>query len=151
MNDAPRRDELASVNQRAFARLLDFVTIGLLGLVVAIPGAITVDDDIVIPVWVRLSWMAIFITYEAGFVAWLGATPGKMALRIRLADVTTGARPSLGRSLVRALIAATVIVLLGQFAFFALAALYLSALLDLQTHRGLLDRAAHTVVVRVPR
>lgn len=90
------------------------------------------------------------VAYPVGFVAAKGQTPGKMAIGIRVMDVSSGGRPSVGQAVRRyvpVLLAsmAVGVVLPGAGGLVAVA-LGVSVLAD-RMHRGLHDKVAGTIVV----
>jgi uncharacterized RDD family membrane protein YckC len=83
--------------------------------------------------------------YEVAMIAGAGATLGKMAVGVRVADLQTGHKPSVQQAAVRWVIPAV-----AQVVFFLLAwIVYLSPFFD-ATHRnrGWYDYAARTIAVR---
>ncbi len=145
--DDPRGDELASLSQRVVARLIDWLIIFAAWFAIMGPVAETDGNTLEIPLWARLVSLLVLLGYETVLVTWRGQTVGKRIARIRLSDVRTGANPSLGKSLIRAGIVGAVVIVTGQFFAVALVFVYFTAAFPRDT-RGLLDRAAGTVVVR---
>jgi uncharacterized RDD family membrane protein YckC len=83
--------------------------------------------------------------YEVGMIAGNGATLGKMAVGVRVADLATGQKPSFQQALIRWVIPAA-----GQIVFALVEiVIYLSPFFD-STHRnrGWYDYAAKTIAVR---
>jgi uncharacterized RDD family membrane protein YckC len=143
----PRSDELATLAQRVIARLIDWLIIFAVWFAILAPVTETEGNTLEIPLWARLASLAVLLVYETGLVAWRGQTVGKMIARIRLCDVDTGLRPSFGKSLIRAGIVGAVVIVAGQFFAVVLVFVYFTAAFPSDT-RGLLDRAAGTVVVK---
>ena len=145
--EAPGQDALASIPKRAAARIIDFVFVGVVAFALSAPTS-TVDDDAVdVPTWVILVVTGFFLAYETGFVAWRGATPGKAVMRLRIVDRPSGHTPAPVMALIRAAIVAALLVTFGPLSLFVVAIVYFSAAFDRHEYRGLLDRAARTVVV----
>ncbi len=138
-------DRVASIMSRAFARSIDLLVVALLSLAFTVPFVSPTGSDV--PRWVQLASLASWLVYEAGTVAVLGCTMGKMAMGLMVVDVTTGGAPGIGRSLVRAAVVPALIPLVSFFALLA----YPTATVDLQARRGLLDRLAGTAVVAARR
>ena len=144
-------DLLATVAQRAIARVIDYLLVPVtLMLAFGLPTAEQDGGDVTFPRWVVIVITMGFVGYETAMVATRGQTVGKMAVGIRVADLRTGANPRLERALWRSLVVAGVLLVFGQFFGPLLAvAIYLTALADPITLRGLPDRVAGTVVVHV--
>lgn len=107
--------EVATIWQRALARTIDTAVYLVLGVVALMLGffAIRSPDDS--PVSTQIDVMFAFVLagmftvafavlYESLFVAFRGATPGKMALRIKVIDQNTGGLMALIPAFVRSLI-----------------------------------------------
>lgn len=137
-------DEIAGLAQRALARSIDLMVVGIISLAFFTPQLVRDPDDASAPRWVQWAIFGLWLAYEAGTTAFLGQTMGKLATGCRVADRRTGRRPALAPALVRA---AVMPALLALFAFFGLLG-YATAALDRREHRGLLDRVAGTVVVK---
>ena len=88
--------------QRAAALLIDWLIV----IVVTVPvmvlgfGMREVSLDPAEHSWDLLAFLAIAIMV-VGFWRYCGATPGKIALGVRIVDASTGAPPSLARLVVR--------------------------------------------------
>ena len=150
LNDVPVNEtvaELASLAQRIGARLIDWLIIFGAWIVIMGPVSEVDGNTLEIPVWARLASLLVLLVYETVLVAWRGQTVGKMILGIRLSDVRTGADPAFIRALIRAAIVGAVVILTGQFFAVVLVFVYFTAAFPADT-RGLLDRAAGTVVVK---
>ncbi len=147
----PAGDVLASVPQRGIARVIDYLIVPMtLWLALGIPTAERSGDEVTVPAWVTIVITVAFVAYETAMVAWRGQTVGKLAVGIRVADFRTGANPRVERALWRSLVVASALLVFGQFFGPLLAlAIYLSAVLDPVTRRGLPDRVGGTVVVHV--
>jgi len=144
-------DPLASIGQRIGARLLDW---GLLLTIWLLLGAGTSerleDGTLIFQRWAVLLWMAIVVVYEVAFVAWNGQTLGKRALGIRLVSLKNGRVLSVAAAITRVMPVAFAVALLGQFFPIAMVFVYFSA--GFMKHsRGILDRLAGSVVIRVTR
>ncbi|MEM7285337.1 MAG: RDD family protein [Actinomycetota bacterium] len=137
-------DEIAGLAQRALARSIDLMVVGIISLALFAPQLIRNPDDADAPRWVQFAVFGLWLAYEAGTTTFLGQTMGKLATGCRVADRRTGRRPNLARSIVRA---AVMPALLALFAFFGLLG-YATPALDQRERRGLLDRVSGTVVVK---
>jgi uncharacterized RDD family membrane protein YckC len=138
-----RRDEVAGIAQRAFARSIDLLVVGVIGLaIVSATGGVDADGTISrgVQVATLLGWLA----YEGVTTALLGATMGKMAVGVKVVDARRGARPGLARCLLRAAVVPGAAAVVGVFGL----ALYSTAAADARSHRGIPDRVAGTAVVR---
>ncbi|MEY9969316.1 putative RDD family membrane protein YckC [Streptacidiphilus sp. MAP12-16] len=157
--------QIASYGARFGARLLDFVfciiIVWIFNLVVlsglGLVGSSTVNADgtvnsaavsgifatlialMVIPV-------LIFIAWDTAFVAWKGATPGKMILGLLIVDERTGVKPSFGGALTRwgfPMGLGLVTCYIGSIL------IYISPFFDNTGKlRGWHDRAANTLVIK---
>ncbi len=155
---SPGTEQLASIGQRAAARLIDVVLFFSAQALVffTVGDRVTrqvdgsTEEFIEVPLAVRLLMaFLLLVVYEVGMVAWRGQTLGKIALRIRVVAEQTGEVPSVGTALVRAGVPALVWMLpVGALAPALVLALYLTAMLTPQ-RQGLHDRAARTLVVRL--
>ena len=139
--------ELATLGQRIGARLIDWLIIFGAWAVIMCPMSITKCHSFHNSIWARLASLLVLLVYETGLVAWRGQTVGKMLLGIRLTDIGTGSDPPFVKALLRAAIVGGVVIVTGQFFAVALVLLYFTAAFTKDT-RGLLDRAAGTVVVK---
>lgn len=144
---------LASIGQRAVARLIDVLLMVVMVVPMVLPYLETAGDQVVLnaPLWARAMPFVAAAVYEVGLIAWRGQTLGKMAQNIRVANVLDGRRPGLGSSTIRFLVPTVVSVVFAQLSGSQLpisVLIYLTALLD-PLRRGWHDKAAGTVVVRV--
>ncbi len=140
----PAGDQVAGLAQRALARSIDLMVVGIISLAFFAPQLVRDPDDASAPRWVQWAVFALWLAYEAGTTAFLGQTMGKLATGCRVADRRTGRRPNLAKAVVRA---AVMPGLLALFAFFGLLG-YATPALDQRERRGLLDRVSGTVVVK---
>ena len=138
-----RRDLVAPLALRAFARAIDLLVVAVISLAVTVPSVGGPTDDV--PTTVKLLSLAGWLVYEAGTVAVLGQTMGKRAVGLKVVTVGSGARPGVARSVLRAAVVPALVPPVGMFALLA----YPTATIDPGTGRGLLDRLAGTAVVRV--
>jgi uncharacterized RDD family membrane protein YckC len=131
---------VASLGQRLLARLIDSVVYVVVFLVLAGTG--------VVPPVVLAAYEALLfgLIYEFLFVAYRGATLGKMALGIKVVDQRTGGLIGQRRALVRQLIP-----FVGALVCFVGALLvYASPLFDRSGRiQGWHDKAAHDLVVKM--
>jgi len=97
--------ELASIQKRAFAFVIDEVLLSFL-LIVAMWDSFgevsNTQEMILLTNQYLFEYMLIKIAYQTFFVAQYGATLGKMAQKIRVIESGTIAKPSLASSLNRA-------------------------------------------------
>ncbi len=166
------RVELASLGARLGARIIDWVILGVVGIVLFVvlivsfspywyynysPAEERANKDRVVVLFVSAS-SAIIMLYEVALIASRGQTLGKMATRIRVVRADNGVVPGWGKSFGRWLVPAGAFIA-GTFisAFIArtmlLAGLvvlliYVSLLWD-KRRQGWHDKAAATLVVKV--
>jgi len=128
--------------QRLLARLIDSV---VLLPVLAVLGVIASDRA------QSFSWLMIVALYEIVLVTRRGQTLGKMALRTRVVDRATGARPSLGQAATRWLtviagpLVAVAVPAVGPLAAVCTLIVIVPAVRP-PLHLGLHDLTAHTIV-----
>jgi uncharacterized RDD family membrane protein YckC len=152
VSDAAPAVLLASIGQRAAARVLD--TIVLVAIVLPfVYGTLrdVIDDPegAVIPLWVNVLLATVSLVYDWGLVWWRGQTLGKMLLKVRVVDVE-GGRPGFSRAGIRAAVPTAVQLVPYGVGGILLLVVYLWAVLD-PNRQGLHDKAAGTLVVhRVP-
>jgi uncharacterized RDD family membrane protein YckC len=139
-------NSLASIGQRAAARLLDTVLIGVPAVLVLLPF-VTVEGNKVtsIPGWAILPFVAMMVVYEVALETWLGQTLGKMLLGVRVARLVNGTGPDVSQVTLRALLPASVLAI--PFISVAYPFIYLTAGFS-PMRRGVHDHAGGTVVVR---
>lgn len=137
-----RADVIAPVALRAFARAIDLLIVAVISLAFTLPLVEGSGEDV--PRSVQLLSLGGWLLYEAGTVALIGTTVGKMAVGLKVVETSTGANPGPARAVVRAAVVPALIPLVSFFALLA----YPTATFDLQTRRGLIDRLSGTAVVR---
>jgi uncharacterized RDD family membrane protein YckC len=139
-------NSLASIGQRAAARLLDTMIIAVPAVLVLLPF-VTVEGDKVtsIPGWGILPFVVMIVLYEVVLEAWIGQTLGKMLFGVRVARLVNGTGPDVGEVALRALVPAAVLVL--PVVAVAYPFVYLTAGFS-PMRRGVHDHAGGTVVVR---
>ena len=143
---APPADEVASLAQRAIGRAIDLLIVATFSMAILVP-AVGVEGDVVdVPRWTQVAALALWLVYEAGTVATLGTTVGKMAVGCRVADRAGGGRPTWVRAVVRAAPVPGLLPLVSFIAF----AVWATVLVDPTERRGIHDGMAGTVVVRGP-
>ncbi len=108
------------------------------------------DDTLVFQRWAVIVWMALVVSYEVGFVAWRGQTPGKIALKIQLVALKDGRILSLPAAITRVLPVAFAIALLGAFFPIAMVFVYFSAAF-MTNSRGILDLMSGSAVIESRR
>jgi len=133
--------ELASIPKRAVAFVIDEFLLSTLFMVVlwdTISQAKDFDTFLFITNAYALEYIGIKIVYQTIFVALYGATLGKMAVRIRVAAIDSGANPGWAAALNRAVfrILSEIIFYLG----------FIWAMFD-PYNQAWHDRTARTVVV----
>jgi uncharacterized RDD family membrane protein YckC len=143
---------LASIGQRAVARLVDT-------LLFAVPGAVLLaryleidGDDVSIdaPFWLTLVLAAASALYEVVFIAWRGQTLGKMLLRVRVVQIDDGRIPGVAKSAIRTLVPTVAGAIPFALAPVLALGVYLYALVD-RRRQGIHDKAAGTIVVHALR
>lgn len=150
----PEGDELASIGQRALARIVDWIIVSTVLLSLVAVGLRRDGDDVEVPLWVRVTWLVSWMAYESVMLSRYGYTFGKLAARIKVVDVRSGARPAPIQAAVRtgaAVGVATGVVIVGgtSVGLVVPIALFFSAVFDRRTLRGVPDRVGGTVVVRL--
>jgi uncharacterized RDD family membrane protein YckC len=143
---------LATIGQRAAARLLDALIIGVPAFVLVLATS-EIDEarnTVRTPLWAQLVATGIAALYEVVLIRRRGQTVGKRALGIEVIRVTDGRHPDWSASTMRyllpvlpALVPVPGLVLLSPV-------IYLVAVLD-PMRRGWHDRAAGTIVVEAER
>ncbi|WP_202931635.1 RDD family protein [Mycobacterium neumannii] len=141
---------LASIGRRLAARSIDFVFVVVILVVLrAIAGAfyqISSGIGNVIFVLTGILALAFILLYEWLFIAFRGATVGKMAVGIKVVDQYTGAVIGIGPAFVRQVIpfVGALILLVGALL------VYLSPLFDSSGRmQGWHDKAARDLVIGV--
>jgi uncharacterized RDD family membrane protein YckC len=88
--------------QRALAVLIDSLLVVVLSVPVIVMafGAEYFSLDPARRAWDVLTWLLIGVAV-VGFWRYCGATPGKLALALKVVDARTGGRPSTGRLVLR--------------------------------------------------
>ncbi|WP_255311379.1 RDD family protein, partial [Streptomyces viridosporus] len=142
---------LADSARRTLARIIDMVLVGLVVWLLTWPfgiGEYNVDgNDVNVgnSLWQSFVAAVLFIAYDTFMTARFGQTLGKRWLKLRVANLSDGATPSVQTSLLRAAVlwlpfafccACVWIVITGGWSFF-----------DRPYKQGLHDKAARTVVV----
>lgn len=147
----PRKDALAPLSHRAFARAVDLLVAGIIGLAFTIPTSVEVDGTDQVSSTGAILALVAWIVYETATTAWHGQTGGKLAVQIRVVDHRSGAEPKLVQAFVRASVFPVVLLFLELIGVLPMLALlvYVTAIGDQAHRRGLLDRVAGTAVVRV--
>lgn len=166
--DAPPRDpdelpaegpgSIPTIWLRVAARLFDSVLVFVPLVVLSLPYVRLTSSDPVLdqPDWLRVTTAAVPLLYEVVFLMWRGATPGKMLCGIAVCSYVGGGRcgayqaglrvfvPGMADVLSLAVAAGGVRSALGLVAPIMYAASVYHPL-----RRGLHDRAAGTIVLRV--
>ncbi|QQS01667.1 MAG: RDD family protein [Austwickia sp.] len=141
----------ADAGPRLGARILDWLIVGIpfaaLGLGLGYLAEPQVSANGTVQMWdtamivLQLAEIVVRLVYQAAFVAFKGATPGKMACGIRVVDESTGQRLSFGRALARevVLMLSALLCLIGYFSLF---------FDSLGLKRGWHDKAVKSRVIR---
>ena len=120
----------AGAGPRLGARILDWLIVGIpfgiLGFGLGYIEEPTVAADGTVQVWtaasivLQIAEVVVRVIYQAAFVAFKGATPGKMACGVKVVDESTGQRLSFGRALGRELVlmVSALPCLIGYFSLF---------------------------------
>jgi len=139
-------NSLASLYQRAGARVVDTILIGVPAVLVILPF-ITVEGDKVtaIPSWAILPFVVMMVVYEVVLETWLGQTLGKMLFGVRDARHVNGTGPDVSQVTLRALVPASVLAIPLVRVLYPF--VYLTAGFS-PMRRGVHDHAGGTVVVR---
>jgi uncharacterized RDD family membrane protein YckC len=156
---------MASFSERAWARLIDEIIVGIpfvftlfvwFLIVVApnvTPGVQPDPETLQAPDWLILPAIVFGVAYEVGAIAWRGQTLGKFVLGLRVGRFADGKNPSPTQSALRALLPfAAAALLFGITGFGALSAVGAYAVFATAyanpLRRGLHDQAGGTIVVR---
>jgi len=139
-------NSLASIWQRAAARLLDTTVIAVPAVLVLVPFVTVKGNEVTsIPGWGILPFVVMIVLYEVVLEVWVGQTLGKMLFGVRVARLVNGTAPDLSQVSLRALVPAAVLVL--PIVNVAYPFVYLTAGFS-PMRRGVHDHAGGTVVVR---
>lgn len=149
MNDEPSPD-LASIGQRIAGALIDGLLTSMVVVVPMLLGLVDIDDlEGTLPGTMLLGLFVFGAVYTVVPTAVLGQTLGKIAVGTRVVVEADGALPGWRRSLVRWALPG----LAGRLPVIGLGvslAIMASLVWD-PRRRGLHDRMAGTIVVKVPR
>lgn len=149
--DFPARgpNSLASVGQRALARLVDLAIVGLPALLLVVPFVHIDGDKAVadVPRWVGVVALAIAVSYEVVFIAWRGQTIGKWVVGVRVARYADGKKPTFSQSSLRSLLPACFLAIPVPVIDTGWLVVFLSSLYH-PLRRGWHDKAGGTIVVR---
>lgn len=150
MNDEPVVEQLASVGQRVGGALIDGLLTSMVVVVPLILGFVELEDfDGSLPAPIVLGLFLFGAIYTVVPTAVWGQTLGKIAVGTRVVADPDGSLPGWRRSALRWALPG----LAGRLPVIGLAvslAIVVSLLID-PRRRGLHDRLAGTVVVKVPR
>ena len=142
--------ELAGMGRRLWARIIDFVLLGLVALIaiIALFGLLADSErGFLVALFLGiLMVLAIWILYEPMMIAAMGQTLGKKWAGVKVVRADDGAVPGWGKSFVRWLIPSVVnlIPILGGIAALVI---YISPLFT-PTRQGWHDMAASTAVLK---
>lgn len=128
---------VAPRGSRFGARAIDL----LIGLVLVVVALLLVGDSDRPLAAAAIAWLVLTV-YETVSVTWLGATPGKAAVGLRVVGIDGTGRPPLAQAAKRAAVtsAFAVLAVVGW-------AVWLASTLTDTLGRGIVDRAASTMVV----
>jgi uncharacterized RDD family membrane protein YckC len=142
---------LASIGQRAIARILDTVLMAVPSALLLVPYLDTSTEPVSIdvPFWVTIAVVAVFAVYEVVCVALWSQTLGKRLFRVRVVRIDDGQRTGWSKAAIRALVplAASAVPYVGPFLWIGT---YLVAVVDAR-RQGLHDKAAGTIVIHALR
>lgn len=141
-------NSLASIGQRAAARIIDTLIIAIPFFLLAIPF-IRIDGENLIfdtPLWFVAINLVVGIAYEVIMLTLLGRTLGKWLLGIRVARYADGDKPKATQAGQRVLLPSVPGALPDPFNLLEIG-VYLTAISH-PLRRGIHDHAAGTVVVR---
>jgi uncharacterized RDD family membrane protein YckC len=147
----PPIDELASIGSRVGARLLDGLIIGvpLTALIFASSSVNSQRKVVNTPGWVQVLTLVVAAVYEVALIHLRGQTIGKQVLHIKVERITDGRLPDWSASMARYLVPVVPALIPIPFLFLLSPLAFLSAVWN-PRRQGWHDRAAGTVVVRVP-
>ncbi|HEX2575196.1 MAG TPA: RDD family protein, partial [Aquihabitans sp.] len=128
---------MADRGTRVGARLID----AIVGVVLVVGALLVLGDGERPLAAMAIAWF-VLACYEAATVTWFGATPGKLAVGLRVVGLDRTSHPPLAQAAKRAAVNAafSVLAVVGW-------ALWLSSTLTDTLGRGIADRAASTMVV----
>jgi uncharacterized RDD family membrane protein YckC len=141
---------LASIGQRAIARIIDTALVAVPLSIVSIVWYTDRSDgelSIAAPIWVVALFFAIDLTYEVTMVHVWGRTLGKMLLGLRIVRLPDGDHPDWGQAGVRYLVPGVADAIPVWFSGLFAIGIYLTAMFD-PVYRGVHDKAAGTLVLR---
>jgi uncharacterized RDD family membrane protein YckC len=141
---------LASGWARIGARLIDLVILLLISIPLAVIGTAETPEGIVTTSGTALLQALVGAAYEIGFVAFLGATPGKMAVGLEIVRQRDGVSPpGLGTAAIRwaPVVLGGLIPILGLVVFLAFLASLVLVFVD-SMHRSAFDFVGQTYVVQ---
>jgi uncharacterized RDD family membrane protein YckC len=145
-----RAEELASIGQRIAGALLDGVLTSMVVVIPLLLGMITLEDlGGTLPGSIVLGLFAFGAIYTVVPTALWGQTPGKIAVGTRVVAEEDGSLPGWRRAALRWAIPGAI----GRLPYVGLwvsLAVMASLVVD-PRRRGLHDRVAGTIVVKVPR
>ena len=142
----PDRDEIATLNARAGAQVIDWLILAMLAVMITIVfRAFGGDTGQRIA---YLVWMCIIAGWQILPVRQTGQTLGKRVLGIRLVMVDTGTVPTTRAAVLRTLPLMVIVAIGGAFTVAILVVFYFTAAFERETNRGLADRLAGTAVVK---
>ncbi len=142
-------DRLATIGQRALARLLDALIIGLPAFLLVLATS-EIDEarrTVRTPLWAQLVATAMAAVYEVVLIRQRGQTVGKRALGIEVVRETDGQHPDWTASIMRYLLPVLPALIPVPGLFLLSPVIYLVAIAD-PLRRGWHDRAAGTIVVK---
>ncbi|MFC1404388.1 MULTISPECIES: RDD family protein [Streptacidiphilus] len=148
--------QIASYGARFGARLLDMVFVGIIfgviyaviltAMISSINNGSSSGAGIGVLFLVDIFFYVVLLAWDVVFVAWKGATPGKMILGLLVVDERTGVKPSFGGALTRwGFPIGLGLITCGLGAVL----IYISPFFDNTGKlRGWHDRAANTLVIK---
>jgi len=147
--DSPTHEsDIAEPWRRFVGFAIDWTILVLASLAVVSVIGIDLGDEnaLRLPTSVRLVQGLVGAAYHVGFIASVGQTPGKMLIRTKVVSERTSRIPGLGSSALRWVVPGVFVFLPGVS---VISVVIYGWLLFNTLRRGLHDKAARTVVVRV--
>jgi len=147
-NSLTNEDDIAEPWRRFLGFVIDWTVLVMTSLAVVAVIGIDLGDEgaFRLPTSVRLVQGFVGAAYHIGFTASFGQTPGKMLIRTKVLKQRTARIPDLGSSALRWVVPGIFVFLPGVS---VISVVVYGWLLFDTLRRGLHDKAARTVVVRV--
>ncbi len=142
-------NSLASVGQRAVARILDLMVLMVPAMLLVLPFVRIEGEEVKadIPALVGPLALVFLVAYETVMIAWRGQTIGKWVLGVRVARLVDGNAPNLSQALMRIMLPACFLPIPIPVVDTGWLVVYLSSMYN-PMRRGWHDKAAGTLVIR---